>query len=425
MILILFATFLVLMIIGMPLGFSIIIAGVSALIFSSDLNQLIVPQRLFAGMDSFSLLAIPFFLLAGSLMNAGGMSDRIIKLANALVGRVRGGLALSNVLASVFFGGISGSAVADTSAIGGTFIPAMKRLGYTAPYSVAVTAASAPMSPLIPPSIAWILYGFLTDQSIIRMFFAGIIPGLMWSGAIALVIVVQAYRQQFPIYGKAGLRELWDAFVNALTALMMPVIILAGILLGVFTVTESSAVAVVYALFVGAFVHRELDFKTILGAVRNSIETTAVVMIMIGSANLFAWVLAIAEAPQTIANAIGAFTESPIVFLLLVNLMLLVLGTFMETNAAKVMVVPVLFPIAMALGVDPVHFGVVITANLCLGLITPPVGIVLALACRIGQISLDDGVKASLPFLAASAAVVLMLTFFPAISLWLPNLLLD
>ncbi|MCE7029462.1 TRAP transporter large permease [Jiella avicenniae] len=422
---ILFVSFFVLMILGMPLGFAIIIGGIAALTFGSGINPLMVPQRLFAGMDSFSLLAIPFFLLAGSLMTAGGLSDRIIALANALVGRLRGGLALGNVVASIFFGGISGSAVADTSAIGGTFIPAMKRLGYKAPYSVAVTAASSPMSPLIPPSIAWIVYGFLTDQSVIRLFFAGILPGLLWSGAICVLIVIQAYRLDFPVFEKTSLKELWRVFREALTALMMPVIILGGILFGVFTVTEASAVAVVYALFVGVVVHRELDFKSIMQAVRSSIETTAVVMIIIGSASLFAWILAYDEVPQRVAAAIGDFTQNPIVFLLLVNALLLVLGTFMETNAAKVMVVPVLFPIAVTYGIDPIHFGVIVTANICLGLITPPLGIVLALACRIGDIPLDKGIVAVVPFLLVSMGVVLVLTYVPAISLWLPHLLLD
>ncbi|WP_420392957.1 TRAP transporter large permease [Acuticoccus sp.] len=425
MLTILFLGFLVLMLIGMPLGFAIIIACCAAIIFGSDINPLIIPQRLFAGMDSFSLLAIPFFLLAGALMSAGGLSDRIIGFANALVGRLKGGLAVSNVVASIFFGGISGSAVADTSAIGGTFIPAMGRLGYTTRYAVAVTAASAPMSPLIPPSIAWIIYGFLTDQSVIRLFFAGIVPGLLWAGAIIVVVIWQAYRGDMPTYKVTSLGELWTSFQRAATALMMPVIILAGILFGVFTVTEASAVAVLYALFVGTVVHRELTLRTILGAVRQSIATTAVVMIIIGSANLFAWILAYAEAPERIAAWITTITESPLGFLLLVNAMLLVLGTFMETNAAKVMVVPILFPIALGLGVDPIHFGVVITANLCLGLITPPLGIVLALACRIGDIRLDEGVRAAWPFIATSAIVVLVLTFFPQISLWLPNLLLD
>ncbi|WP_108662240.1 TRAP transporter large permease [Acuticoccus kandeliae] len=425
MLIILAISLVVLIIIGMPLGFAIIISSMAAIFLGSDINPLMIPQRLFAGMDSFSLLAIPFFLLAGALMTAGGLSDRIIGFANALVGRFRGGLAISNVTASVFFGGISGSAVADTSAIGGTFIPAMSRLGYKPAYSVAVTACSAPMSPMIPPSIAWIIYGFLTDQSVLRLFLAGIIPGLFWAGAIIAVIIFQARRMDLPTYKAMSLCEIWGAFRHALTALLMPLIILAGILLGVFTVTEASAVAVIYALVVGTVIHRELTARAILRAVRQSIATTAVVMIIIGSANLFAWVLAYAKAPEQVAAWITTLTDNALGFLLLVNLMLLVLGTFMETNAAKVMVVPILFPIAVSLGVDPIHFGVIITANLCLGLITPPVGIVLALACRIGDIRLDEGVRAAWPFILASAGVVLILTLVPGLSLWLPNLLLD
>ena len=222
MLTILAVALIALTVIGMPIGFVLIAGGFAAILFGSSLNPVIVPQRLFAGIDTFSLLAISFFLLAGSLMTAGGLSDRIIAFANALVGRFRGGLAISNVVASVFFGGISGSAVADTSAIGGTFIPAMKRLGYTAPFSVAITAASAPLSPLIPPSIAWIIYAYLTDQSVIRMFFAGIVPGLLWAAALIACIVWMSHRQPMPTQSAAGLREVWSAFCSAFTALLMP-----------------------------------------------------------------------------------------------------------------------------------------------------------------------------------------------------------
>lgn len=410
--------------IGMPIGFVLIAGGFAAILFGSGLNPVIIPQRLFSGIDTFSLLAIPFFLLAGSLMTAGGLSDRIIGFANALVGRFRGGLAISNVVASVFFGGISGSAVADTSAIGGTFIPAMKRLGYTAGFSVAVTAASAPLSPLIPPSIAWIIYAYLTDQSVIRLFLAGIVPGLLWAGALIAGIIWVSYRQPMPEHPAASLCEVWAAFKSAFTALLMPAFVLAGILLGVFTVTEASAISVVYALFVGFVIHRELTIAKVLACIRGTVRTTAVVMIIIGAANLFAWILAYTKAPETVALWLSSLSSSPIVFLLLVNVLLLVLGCIMEVNAAKVMVVPILFPIAVSLGIDPIHFGVVLTANLCIGLVTPPVGIVLALACRIGNISLEEGTRASALFLLICLAVVLILTFFPAISLWLPNLLL-
>ncbi len=425
MLFLLAAAMVVLIAIGMPLGFAIIGASVATIVLGSAVSPMMIPQRIFAGMDSFSLLAIPFFLLAGSLMTAGGLSDRLIGFANALVGRFRGGLAISNVLTSLLFGGISGSAVADTSAVGGTFIPAMKRLGYTAPFSVAVTAASAPLSPLVPPSIAWIVYAFLADQSIMRLFIAGIVPALLWALALIATVIVIARRHDLPTHEATSLCGLWQAFLRALTALFMPVFILGGIRFGVFTVTEASAIAVVYALLVGVFVHRELDGPKIVECVRSAASTTAVVMIIIGSASLFAWVLAYTKTPDAVANWVAGVTTDPIGFLLIVNVVLLILGSFMEVNAAKVIIVPILLPIALGLGIDPIHFGVIVTANLCVGLLTPPMGIVLALACRIGDVPLESGIRASFPFLAASIAVVLLLTLFPQLSLWLPAMMLD
>lgn len=413
-----------LVVIGMPLGFAIIIGCMVVIFVGGTLSPLIIPQRIFAGIDSFSLLAIPFFLLAGSLMTAGGLSDRIIAFANCLVGRFRGGLAISNVVASIIFGGISGSAVADTSAIGGTFIPAMKRSGYTAPFSVAITAVSSPLSPLIPPSIAWIIYAFITDQSVLRMFVAGIVPGLVWGAALIGTVVWMGRGGTFPVHQPASLIEVWRAFRSAFTAVMMPAFILVGILSGVFTVTEASAIAVVYAILVGWLIHRELTLAKGLTALRKTARTTAVIMIIVGGAKLFAWVLAYTKTPEAVATWITTVAGDATTFLLLLNGALLVLGTFMEVNAAKVMMLPIIFPIAIGFGIDPIHFGVIITTNLCIGLITPPVGIVLALACKIGDISLESGTRASLPFLLVCIGVVLALTFVPGFSLWLPNLLL-
>lgn len=423
MLLILAVSFTLLMVIGVPIGFAIIVGSMLAILFGGNVNPLIIPQRVFAGMDNFSLLAIPFFLFTGALMSLGGFSDRLVAFANALVGRFRGGLAMSNVLASVLFGGISGSAVADTSALGRTFIPAMVRSGYTPAFSVAVTASSAPLSPMIPPSIAWILYGFLTDTSIIRLFLAAIIPSLLWAGAMLAVVVWKAHREKMAVLPPASPREVLSSAKAAAFALMLPVFILVGIRMGVFTVTEAAAIAVLYAIIVGVL-YRELNLATLLASLRNTVQSTAVVMIIIGGAGLFAWVLAYTKTPETLATWILTVADTPIAFLMLVNVVLLILGTFMEVNAAKIMILPILFPVSQQLGIDPVHFGVIVTANLCLGLLTPPVGIVLALACRIGDVPLEKGVVATFPFFMAGVVTVLILTLVPEISLWLPNLVL-
>jgi C4-dicarboxylate transporter DctM subunit len=423
MLTILAVSFVFLTVIGVPIAFAIIIGSMLALLLGGNVSPLIIPQRIFAGMDNFSLLAIPFFLFTGALMSVGGLSDRLIRLANALVGRFRGGLAISNVLASVLFGGISGSAVADTSALGRVFIPAMVRSGYSPAFSVAVTACSAPLSPLIPPSIAWILYGYLTDTSIMRLFIAAIIPSLLWATAMIFVVVWKARHCKMRAEPSAPLKEVLAATRAAGFALLLPVIILVGIRMGVFTVTEAAAIAVLYAIGVG-FIYREVNLATLAASLRNTIQSTAVVMIIIGAAGLFSWVLAYTKTPETVAAWILSVADTPIAFLLLVNLVLLILGTFMEVNAAKIMVLPILFPVAQKLGVDPVHFGVIVTANLCLGLLTPPVGIVLALACRIGNVPLEKGFLASLPFFFTGVVVVLILTLVPELSLWLPNLVL-
>ena len=414
----------VLIAIGLPLAFSIALGSLVVIFLRGSINPVIAPQQLFGGMNHFSLLAIPFFLLAGSIMTIGGLSDRLINFANALVGRLTGGLAISNVIASIFFGGISGSAVADTSAIGGTFIPAMVQKGYGRRFTVGITAASSPISPLIPPSIAWIVYAFITNQSIIRMFVAGIIPGLLYGLGLIFVVYFVAKRKGYPTAPPITLKELFITFCYAIPAILMPAIVLLGILTGIFTVTEASAVAVLYALIASGIIYRKLTVSAFITALRKSARMTAAVMIILAAATLFAWMLAFIHLPDTLGEWIKDVVKSPLAFLLVVNVILLIVGTFMEVNAAKVMLLPVLFPIAMAFEIDPIHFGVVVTVNLCLGLITPPVGIVLVLASKIGNISLDDGVRGVFPFFIVGLVVLVVLTLVPALSTTLPNLLL-
>lgn len=410
--------------IGVPLGIAIIAGSMLAIFAHGGANPVIAPQRLFAGMDKFSLMAIPAFLFTGALMSAGGISARLIDFANALVGRFTGGLAVSNVLSSILFGGISGSAVADTAAIGRTFIPAMEKSGYPLRYSVGITAASSPISPLIPPSIAWIVYAFLTDQSVLRMFVAGIIPGLIWGIALMLMAWFIAKRNDYPVFPPATNLELWRKFVVALPALAMPALLLAGILSALFTVTEASVVLVVYALVVSGLVYRELTWAVLWKALTEAAHLTAAVMLILAGASLFAWMLAWVHAPTTFGDWVQTWVQSPLVFLLMVNVLLLFVGMVMEVNAAKVMLLPVLFPISQSLGVDPIHFGVIITVNLCIGLVTPPIGIVLAVASSIGGISIADGTRGVLPFVGVAFVVLTALTLFPVLSTGLPDLFL-
>ncbi len=412
-----------LIMIGMPLGYAIITACLG-IIWYTGTNPVIVAQRLFSGMDSFTLLAIPFFLLAGSLMSRGGMTARLVDFANALVGRFAGGLAMSNVVASTFFSGISGSAVADTSMLGRIFIPAMEKEGYSRGFSVAVTAASSVVAPIIPPSIGFIVYGVITGQSIVALFLAGIVPGVLFSVAALAYVFVTARRRSYPVHEPVSLSHIALAFRRAIAAVAMPILILVGIVSGIFTVTECSAVAVLYALLVGGVVYRELTLRGLIDALREAVQTTAVIMIIVGAAQLFAWQLAYAQIPQAAVALITSISDNPLVFLLMINLLLLFVGTFMEANAAMVMLVPILHPAGAALGVDPVQLGVVVVVNLCLGLITPPIGLCLAVACKIADLPLEKGVRDVLPFVAIGLVVLAGLSFIPALALWLPGVVL-
>ena len=424
MIALLGSSIVVMMLIGMPLGFAIIISCLVVLT-ATGTNPIIAAQRLYSGMDSFALLAIPFFLLAGSLMSAGGMNRRLVAFANVLVGRFSGGLAMSNIVSSTLFSGISGSAVADTSVFGKIFIPEMRREGYSAPFSAAVTAASSVVAPIIPPSIGFIVYGVITDQSILKLFLAGIVPGLVFSGVSLLIVIALSRSRGYPVHEPPRFLDVVAAARQASFALLMPVLILFGIFSGIFTVTECSAIAVIYALFVGVFIYRELNLSKIYDALKESALTTGAIMIIVGGAKLFAWILAYAQVPQSAVDWIVAYTDDPLVFLLLVNGLLLFIGTFMESNAAKVMLVPILYPIGLEMGVDPIQLGVIVQVNLCLGLITPPIGLCLNVACKIGSVPLESSLKDILPFLILGLILLIALSAIPQLSLWLPSVVMS
>ncbi len=414
--------FLACMVLGVPIAFCLgITAAVSLVLLDMPLR--VVAQRIFTGMDSFPLMAVPFFVLAGDLMNYGGTTIRLVRFSNALVGWIRGGLAHTNIVASMFLAGISGSAVADASAIGGILIPGMTKEGYDVDFSAAVTASASTMGPIIPPSILMVIYGVTTGVSIGALFAAGIIPGVLIGFSLMAVAYVIARKRNYPKLPMMSFPEFRTAFRKAVFALLAPVIILGGILGGVFTPTEAAAVAVAYAFFVGVFIFRELRMEDMPRILVQSGVTTSVLLLVIGTANVLAWVLSAEQIPQKIAQTMLGVSKDPYFILLLLNLFLLVVGMFMEGGAAIIILAPVLAQVAQAVGLHPLHFGFVMVLNLVIGLLTPPLGVCLFVACSIARISLATLVKAIFPFLMVEIGVLFLVSYIPAIALWIPKLL--
>lgn len=418
----LFITFLLLIFFSVPIAFSLGLASLLYIILA-EIPFNIIPQKMFGGINSFTLLCIPGFILAGNLMNAGGITDRIIDFAKKLVGHIRGGLGLANVGASMGFAGITGTALADVASIGAVMIPAMKKEGYDAPFSVAVTSSSSTIGPIIPPSLPMIILGSLATISIGDLFIAGIIPGILLTLSLMVITYIISKKNNYPKGERHQFNDIVKSFFGAFWALMMTVIILFGILSGFFTPTEASIVAVVYALIVGLFVYRDLKLHMIPKIFLDSMVSTASIMVLVGMANLFGWILVSEQIPQLVANAILAISENPIIVILLINLLLLFVGTFMETIAALVILFPVLLPVATQIGMDPVHFGVMMVLNLMIGLSTPPVGVCLFVASSIGKVSIGQATKALIPFLSVSLLVLLAVSYIPSLTLFLPSLL--
>jgi tripartite ATP-independent transporter DctM subunit len=420
--LILFVSFIFLIFFGLPVAFSL---GVSSLIYLliEDIPLTIMAQKMYAGIDSFTLVSIPGFILAGNLMNTGGITKRIIAFANAILGFIRGGLSLANIGASMLFAGISGTALADTASIGAMLIPAMKEEGYEADFSAAVTASSSTVGPIIPPSLPMIIAGTLTGISVGKLFIAGAVPGLLLGVSMMFVSYAISVKRGHPKGERQPVGVIWKTFKESVWAMGLTALILFGILSGVFTPTEASIIAVVYAVLVGKYIYKELKFSQLPESIIESIKMSAAIMILVGFANLFAWILASEQIPQMIAQGILAISSNKYVVILLINLLLLFVGTFMETIAALIILFPVLLPVALSIGLDPIQFGVMAVLNLVIGLTTPPVGVCLFVASSIGEVSLAKISKAVLPFLAVSLIVLLLVSYVPAISLFLPSLL--
>lgn len=409
--------------IGLPLPLCLGGASLATLLVMGDMPLSVVPQRFVAGINSFAFMAIPFFLLVGEIMNASGITRRIIALSNALVGPLPGGLAQVNVVSSMFFGGISGSATADTASIGSILIPAMKREGYDADFTVALTACSSTCGPIIPPSITLIIYGVIAEVSITQLFLGGYVPGLMLGGGLLIMSYVISKRRGYPVYARASLRQLWESFIGAAWAAFLPLLIIGGLLGGLFTVTEAAAVAVIYALFVGMVIYQDLSPRQLPRLLFVTAIRVGALMTVAAGALVFAWVLTILEVPQTVAQAIFAISQDKLVILLMLNLLFLFIGMFMEAKAALLILLPVILPVLPEVGIDPIHFGVVVVFNLLVGLVTPPVGLCLNLAAKIGDVPLNRAALASLPFIAVQLVVLLLITYVPGLVLWLPALI--
>ena len=419
----LFVMVFVLLIMGVPVAIALGGSSLVYVLLSGQVPDLVVVHRMVNGVDSFPLLAVPFFILAGNLMNTAGITNRIFDFAKACVGWMRGGLGHVNVGASVVFAGMAGAAVADAGGLGTIEIKAMRDAGYEPDFSVGVTAASSTIGPIIPPSLPMVIYGVVASASIGQLFAAGLVPGLLMAVALMVMVAWYARRRNYPRDASFSLANLGRSFLRAFLSLLTPAIIVGGILLGVFTPTEAAVAACAYALLLGVVVYRTLTWRRLLRVSFDTIETTAIIMLIVAGASIFAWILTSNRVTELFADFILTVTENPYLILLLINLILILVGCFMETIAAITILVPVLLPIVVKLGIDPVHFGVVMVLNLMIGLLTPPVGMVLYVLSRVSGVPFERCVSATWPFLIPLVAVLFAVTFIPALSMWLPTLI--
>ncbi|PLX40028.1 MAG: C4-dicarboxylate ABC transporter permease [Hyphomicrobiales bacterium] len=420
---VLFGTFSVLLLMGTPVAFCLGGASFATIVYLG-LPPVVVFQRLNSGVSIFALMAIPFFIFAGNLMVRGDIARRLVALAGALVGHFRGGLGQVNIMASVLFGGISGSAAADASAIGGLMVPQMKERGYDADYAVNITVVSSIIALMLPPSHNLIIYSIASGGriSIADLFTAGIIPGIILALSLMIAAWAVARRRGYPLERFPGGRALLGLFLSALPGLILVAIIFGGVRSGVFTASESSCIAVVYALFVILFLYRSMGWSEFSAAVTDAVRTTSMVLMVIGCAAAFGWLLAYLRVPAQLVAFMQGVSDNPLVILLMINVLLLMLGSFMDMSPLIVITTPIFLPVAMAFGIDPVQFGIILVLNLGIGLCTPPVGSVLFVGCAVGKIPVWEVVKTIWPFYLAGLISLMLVTYIPALSLWLPSL---
>ncbi|MFM1654733.1 TRAP transporter large permease [Brevibacillus sp. B_LB10_24] len=403
------------MALGMPIAFALLFSGVALMFYMDIFDSQIIAQNLINGADNFPLMAIPFFILAGELMNAGGISKRIISLALALVGHIRGGLGYVAILASILFAGLSGSAVADTAALGAILIPMMVKAGYDRNRSTGLIAAGGIIAPVIPPSIPMIIFGVTSGISITKLFMAGIVPGLLIGIGLMVTWGVVVRKGQFDVYPRKSPKEILEAAKGAVWALILPVIIVGGLRGGVFTPTEAAVVAAFYALFVGVAVYRELPMRKLYSILIVSAKTTSVVMFLAAAAMVSAWLITVANIPLQLTELLGPLVENPLLLMIVINAIVLLVGTAMDLTPTILILTPVLMPIIQEAGIDPIYFGVVFIVNTCIGLLTPPVGTVLNVACGVGRIGMEDIMRGVWPFLLVEILILILLILFPSL----------
>lgn len=426
-IIVLFGSFFVFLGIGVPISFAIGVASLLTILLQLPFEAAIavISQKMASGLDSFALLAIPFFILAGNIMNQGGIAIRLIEFAKVLGGRLPGSLAHVNVIANMMFGAISGSAVASAAAVGGTMSPLQKKEGYDPAYSAAVNITSCPTGLLIPPSNTFIVYSLISGgTSIGALFLAGYIPGMIMGLGLMMVAGFIAKKRGYPVSAKPSTSEVVKKTLDALPSLGLIIVIMGGIIGGIFTATEASAIAVVYTLILAFVFYREVSIKQLPSIILESVVTTSIVLLLIGASMGMSWAMANADIPYMISDALLAVSENPIIILLIINITLLIIGVFMDMTPALLIFTPIFLPIAMDLGMDPVHFGIMMTFNLCIGICTPPVGSALFIGCSVAKVKIDKVVKPLLPFYAVLIIALMLVTFVPQLSLTLPQVFL-